>query len=239
VVLLRKKIDALDVTILKGGGFEVGRWVTRHGFRLTPDAPQVLDFYSRRSPVFMAVKFNAERAAAKGERVGDAIPIHLVIPTQRPWVPLRILGLGSKPAQRIEADVFLLNDAAPTMLPAPKDSFEFGLPPARGLRVVKSEPASRDLLADLRSDRGMRWLPKDDVWLNYLRLNAPAGRLHYDLAIDPTGRERPSFVDAGLTIPISHTTRRAASTWPLWAVALGIVALLGASIGRVTARPAA
>src|SRR4051794_37703015 len=41
-VILQTKIDALDITILKGGGDEVGLWARDHGFLLTPDAPEVL-----------------------------------------------------------------------------------------------------------------------------------------------------------------------------------------------------
>ena len=40
-----------------------------HGFLLTPDAPKVLDFYSQRSPVFMAARFDANRARALGQNV--------------------------------------------------------------------------------------------------------------------------------------------------------------------------
>src|SRR5262245_371010 len=39
-VLLETQIDALDITILKGGGDEVGKWAVDHGFLLTPDAPE-------------------------------------------------------------------------------------------------------------------------------------------------------------------------------------------------------
>src|SRR4051794_37007519 len=39
-VILSTKIDALDITILKGGGGEVGKWASDHGFLLTPDAPE-------------------------------------------------------------------------------------------------------------------------------------------------------------------------------------------------------
>ena len=62
-VILETKIDALDITILKGGGDAVGEWAIAHGFLLTPDAPEVLDFYAARSPVFMAARFDARRAA--------------------------------------------------------------------------------------------------------------------------------------------------------------------------------
>ena len=96
-VILETKIDALDITILKGGGDEVGAWALQHGFFLSPDAPEVLDFYSRRSPIFMAARFDAARASELGQQAGDGTPIMLTIPTDEPWVPLRILGLGSRP----------------------------------------------------------------------------------------------------------------------------------------------
>src|SRR5205085_3217709 len=119
-VVLRTKIAALDVTVLRGGGFAVGRWAAHHGFQLTPDAPAVLDFYGARSPYFMAVEFNAKRARALGQQQGQATPVHVVIPTSRPWVPLRILGLGAKPTAPIDADVFLLGDHRPVLLPNPQ-----------------------------------------------------------------------------------------------------------------------
>jgi hypothetical protein len=222
VVLERKKIDALDITILKGGGFAVGRWATAHGFRLTPDAPEVLDFYARRSPIFMAVQFDAARARARGENVGDSIPVHLVIPTDRPWVPLRILALGAQGAQPIDADVFLLDDRAPALLPIPRGAPWFG-PAAPGLNLQVVEPAPPRLLADLRSDRGMSWVPRSGMWLSYLQVRARASQLTYDLAIDPSGHGRPSPVDAGLTAPGHERLPAGQSRAALW---IGIGALL-------------
>src|SRR5262249_44691807 len=70
-VILSTKIDALDITVLKGGGDAVGKWATDHGFLLTPDAPEVLDFYAARSPIFMAARFDASRAARLGQNAGD------------------------------------------------------------------------------------------------------------------------------------------------------------------------
>src|SRR4026207_917737 len=48
-VLFEVEIDALDITVLRGGGDEVGVWAAEHGFLLTPDAPEILDFYAERS----------------------------------------------------------------------------------------------------------------------------------------------------------------------------------------------
>ena len=93
-VLIETQIDALDITVLRGGGDEVGEWALDNGFFLSPDAPEVLDFYAERSPIFMAARFDASRAAELGQTSGDGTPIMLTIPTDEPWVPLRILGLG-------------------------------------------------------------------------------------------------------------------------------------------------
>src|SRR5436190_3678383 len=105
-VILQTKIDALEITVLKGGGTEVGKWAIDHGFLLTPDAPEVLDYYSQRSPIFMAARFDAASASALGQNAGDGTPIALTIPTDTPGVPLRILALGLDPDRVVQADVF-------------------------------------------------------------------------------------------------------------------------------------
>ena len=147
-VILQTKIDALDITVLRGGGDAVGRWAIDHGFLLTPDAPEVLDFYSQRSQVFMAARFDATRAQELGQRSGDGTPIMLTIPTDEPWVPLRILGLGLDRTQVVNADIFLLTDERPALLA-----------PDPGVQVARSQAASAGLLADLRSDQGMSGCP--------------------------------------------------------------------------------
>jgi hypothetical protein len=187
-VLLEAKVDALDLTVLKGGGPSVAEWATEHGFRLSPDAPEVLDFYATRSPIFLAAVFDGQAAAARGQRLGDGTPVHLTIPVSQPWVPLRILGLGKRPEDRVEADVYLLTEKTPSLLPGPRD----------GLALLHSAPATASLLNDLRSDDGMAWVP-GEAWLSKLRVDSPAGTLRYDLAIDPTGRETPSSIAAGLS----------------------------------------
>jgi len=194
VVVEEKRIDALDITVLKGGGASVGDWARQHGFKLTPDAPEVLDFYAERSPIFMAARFDAEAAKERGQQQGDGTPIHLTIPVSNPWVPLRILGLGDDPDNRIDADVYLLTDRKPALLPQPGTPLGFGLIPLR------SEQASSQLLDDLRTDKGMEWVPQS-MWFTAFRVGEQAGRLHYDLAVDASGRGRPSLVWAGLRRP--------------------------------------
>jgi len=109
-------------------------------------------------------------------------------------VPLRILALG-KPAQEpIAADVFLLNDQRPALLPAPDAPSGT---PGSALHIDRSEPASDRLLDDLRSDKGMAWVP-DSMHLTFLRIAGPAGSLTHDLAIDASGLGDPSPRRAGL-----------------------------------------
>jgi len=199
--LYNTRIDALDITILRGGGESVGQWAREHGFQLTPDAPQVLDFYAARSPIFMAARFNADAAKDRDQQQGEGTPIHLTIPLDNPWVPLRILGLGKAADDIVDANVFLLTPQKPNLLPAPAD----------GLIEERSEPASKSLLDDLRSDKGMSWVP-EKMWFTYLRVGEQSSRLRYDLAIDEAGDGAPSPVMAGLEAPPPAPTTTSSST---------------------------
>jgi uncharacterized protein DUF2330 len=196
-VLLQKRIDALDITVLKGGGDDVGAWAKAHGFRLPPDAPEVLDFYAARSPIFLAASFDADAAAARGQAVGDGTPIQITIPTPNPWVPIRILSLGKAPAERVEADVYLLTDGRPAILPSPT---------GRGMSLAHAAPATDSLLTDLRSDKGMAWVPGHG-WLTQIRFDAAPAELGYDLAIDASGQGTPSRLAAGLVAPLPAAVR--------------------------------
>jgi Uncharacterized protein conserved in bacteria (DUF2330) len=221
-VILKTKIDSLDVTVLKGGAVAVGNWAREHGFFLPPDAPEVLDFYAQRSPIFMAVKFNAERAAAQGVLQGEGTPVDIVIPTPNPWVPLRILTLGLKPTQTVQADVYLLTDRIPALLP--QTVRPNGSPDQQGIVRQVSRPASQSLLDDLRSDKRMGWIPTT-AWLTYLKIDTPASTLTNDLAIDASGYGHPDPVAAGYA-PITPSLRAA---WPVawvWVVAIVVLAFL-------------
>ncbi len=237
-VILKTKIDALDVVVLEGGGTAVGNWAREHGFLLPPDAPEVLDFYAERSPIFMAVRYDAQRASEQGLATGDGTPVHVVIPTPNPWVPLRILSLGAGAEAPVEADVFLLTDREPALLPTPVSSrgrLVRGLV-SPGLVLERSEEASGTLLSDLRSDKGMKWLPGSDMWLTYLRVDAKAGDLTYDLAVDASGAGQPSYVAAGLRVPETSSGAVDVIRWfPSWlwtAVVLLVALAVGASFGR-------
>jgi hypothetical protein len=126
-------------------------------------------------------------------------------------VPLRILGLGLEASQEVEADVFLLTDEEPTL--------HAGGP---GLTIDRNEPASPALLADLRSDVGMEWVP-EEMWLSYLEVDARAGDLDFDLAVAATDQTLPSLVDAGIEAPEARLLTPDDGR-VLWPVGLGLVA---------------
>lgn len=210
-VLLETRIDSLDVTILRGGGASVAEWAAGNGFTLTDDTPEVLDFYARRSPYFMAAKFDQSAAVAQGLGGGDGIPVHLTMPVDNPWVPLRILATGKPADEVVQADVFLLTDDEPALLHGD------------GLVVDRSEPASTSLLDDLRSDSGMAWVP-EQAWLTFARVNEPVRALTYDLAIDAHGGT-PDVRDAG-ALPLAALVS-ASTEWRTATVVGTLAALVG------------
>jgi len=231
VVLEQVRIDALDITILKGGGAEIGVWAKDHGFSLPPDAPEVLDFYANRSPIFMAASFDADAAAARGQAIGDGTPVHLTIPTANPWVPLRILSLGKTAGEIVQADVYLLTDQRPALLPDPDSILAAG-----GLKLTHSAAASNQLLTDLRSDKGMDWVPQS-AWLTKVEIDAAATDLRFDLAIDASGAGKPSLRDAGFAPfgPLPAPPSPSALWLMLVAVSL-LIPLGGAWLVAVAAR---
>jgi len=225
-VLMEKRIDALDLTVLKGGAVAVGTWAREHGFNLSPDAPEVLEFYAARSPIFLAARFDANAAQALGQGLGDGTPIHITIPTRTPWVPIRILSLGRGPNEPVEADVFLLTDDEPSLL---------GM---RGMRNSLSAAATPSLLDDLRSDKGMGWVPQK-MWLTHLQVDAPAKELDHDLAISVDGRT-PSRIDAGYDLAgassISLDGPLSQDDPPLWPFVVGTLALCAAAVAVLNRR---
>ena len=184
----------------------------------------MLDFYARRSPVFMAARFNAERAAELDQQAGDSTPIMATIPTDAPWVPLRILGLGADKSDAIEADVFLLTENEPELLAG-----------GTGLTVSRSEPANDRLLDDLRSDVGMEWVPAD-MWLSYLQLDAAAGELDYDLAVSDTPGVEAAFSDTGVPEPETVPVGTPGDGIPGWPVYAGVVTGPLAAVGWLVIR---
>jgi Uncharacterized protein conserved in bacteria (DUF2330) len=210
-VLQSVKIGALDITVVRGGGPDVAAWAKANGFPLTPDAPQVLGRYANAGAVFALARFDRVTAQRQGLIQGQGEVIQFSIPMKAPWIPLRILTLGKVPSEAVDADLFALTDHRPTFAPALHDFI--------GMHVRANEPASRQLLADLRSDRGMSWLPTSGMWLTALSLDTRAATVSHDLSIDgggpvPVGGAKPSGAPG-----------QTPSSW-LWLAAIGLLAVV-------------
>ena len=215
-VLQSVRIGALDIKVVRGGGADVAAWAKANGFPLSPDAPQVLGSYSASGAIFALARFDRGEAAKRGLIQGQGEVIQFVIPMPAPWVPLRILTLGKVPAEPVDADLFVLTDDRPTFAPALGDII--------GMHVRVSKEASRSLLLDLRSDKGMSWLPPRGMWLTALRLDTRAATVSYDLSIDGG---RP------MAVAIAGSAHTPTPLMPAWLWLLGLVPLGALAMGAV------
>jgi hypothetical protein len=224
-VLQRTKIGALDITVVRGGGPDVAAWAKANGFPLTPDAPQVLGRYSEDGAVFALARFDRVTAAQQGLIEGQGEVIQFAIPMSAPWVPLRILTLGKVPSEAVDADVFVLTEERPTFAPA--------LPSIQGMTVRASEPASAQLLSDLRSDKRMGWLPAGGMWLTALQLDTRAVTVGYDLSIDGG---HPGFSRVPVPTPAPGPQVPA---W-IWWLGIGVLgAIAWGAVGDMRRQPGA
>jgi hypothetical protein len=210
-VLQRIKIDALDVTVVRGGGPDVARWARRNGFDLSPDAPKVFGAYSDAGAVFALAKYDVTTASRQGLIQGQGVVVQFTIPTKAPWMPMRILAFGKAPTDVVDAELFVLTDDRPSFYP-PIGSID-------GMTVLANERASKSLLSDLRGDRGMSWVPATGMWFTALDLHAPASTVKADLSIDGGGPVRaPRPVGSPIPTPLG---------WPFWlTLGGGTVALI-------------
>ena len=145
-ILQKVTIEALDITVVRGGGPDVAKWAEANGFALTPDTPKVLAQYSDRGAIFALARFNNKAAIQRGLAEGQGTVIHFTIPTKAPWIPLRILALGKVPNEQVQADLFILTDHEPKVVPPLFDM--------SGVKVVSNGWAGHQLLADLRVGPG-------------------------------------------------------------------------------------
>jgi hypothetical protein len=211
-VLQHVKVEALDITVVSGRGDDVAAWAEENGFDLTPDTPEVLGRYADQGSVFALAKFIPDEVAARGLKEGQGQVLHFTIPTKGPWIPLKILALGKGAPELVDADLFLLTDDAPAIASAVWTT--------PGMSLLQYRPASSSLLEDLRSDRGMSWLPSRGMWLTALQLHTQAATITGDLSVDGGG---PIAPPVGLA-------RRLAAGW--WLGAAAVVAALFAAIVR-------
>ena len=71
----------------------------------------------------------------------------------------------------------------------------------------------------------MKWVPNRGMWLTYLKVDAKAGELTYDLALNVNGGA-PSAIDAGLSAP-SVAPPASAPPTAVWAVGIGALLMFG------------
>jgi hypothetical protein len=211
-VLQRVKIDALNITVVRGGGSDVAKWAKANGFDLSPDAPQVFGAYSEKGAIFALAKYDASDAADRGLIQGQGVVIQFTIPAKAPWIPLRILAFGKSSDLFVDAELFVLTDDRPSFYP------EIGS--ISGMEVRANERASASLLSDLRGDQGMSWVPASGMWLTALNLHAAASTVKTDLSIDGGGPTHAAPNPFSSPIPVSLG-------WPFWwALVGGGVALI-------------
>src|SRR6266849_10072215 len=80
-VLQRVKIEALNITVIRGSGPEVLNWATSNGFLLNSETSNHLLAYAKGSPIFMAAQFDTSAAKKRGEQSGDGTPILITMKT--------------------------------------------------------------------------------------------------------------------------------------------------------------
>lgn len=186
-VLQQTQVEALDITVLKGSGQEVIEWCKENNFFLDEETSAHLTHYAQGSPIFMAAKYNLERARARGQIAGDGAPVLITMPTKHLWVPLEVLALDNQP---VEADVYLFTDK-------PVNTSDVGsavgqspvgtqVPGAPGFTVAFQEPMNDSLYHDLSTDRNGGWVQRNS-WLTYLSLDSTEPQVTYDMGISSNG----------------------------------------------------
>lgn len=187
VVLQQVKVEALNITVLKGSGQEVLDWCLQNGFDISGDTRVHLLAYAAGSPIFMAAKYDTAAAKARGQLQGDGAPVLITMRTPAPWVPFEVLALDD---QQVQADLYMLTDQAITVndVSATIGATSVGaeIPGAPGFRVAFQEPMNPTLYHDLSTDRNMGWV-RPDGWLTYLSLDAPYDKVTYDLTLTARG----------------------------------------------------
>ncbi|HEY2703366.1 MAG TPA: DUF2330 domain-containing protein [Candidatus Dormibacteraeota bacterium] len=183
-VLQKTRIEALDITVLRGSGQAVVRWCTQNAFTLPDETRAHILAYASTSPIFMAARYDVNAARQHGQFQGDGTPVLITMRTPRLWVPLEVLANANDPTV---ADLFLLTDQRPS-------SASTQIAP--GFTLQLQEQMSPQLQHDLASDRNMGWVPQTG-WLSYLALSAPGRSVTYDMTVSPAGAMRLAAMGAG------------------------------------------
>ncbi|HEY7020986.1 MAG TPA: DUF2330 domain-containing protein [Ktedonobacterales bacterium] len=186
-VLQQVRVQALDITVVKGSGDEIVQWGRDNGFFIDKETEEHLLGYAKGSPFFMAAKYDTAAARARGQLQGDGAPVLITMKIPHPWIPFEVLALD---AQQTQADLYLLTDtpvyASDFDSSIGKSSVGADVPNAAGLKVAFQEKMNAALYKDLSTDKNMGWV-RSDSWLTYLTLDAPDTKVTYDMGVSSTG----------------------------------------------------
>jgi hypothetical protein len=186
-VLQQVKVEALNITVLRGSGQAVLDWCAANGFFLNDETRGHLLAYAQGSPIFMAAKYDTSAAQARHLTQGDGSPVLITMRTAHIWVPFEVLALDG---QQVQADLYLLTDMPvnTSAIRAVVGESPVGtqLPGAPGFTLAFQEKMNPTLYHDLSTDRNMGWVWPNS-WLTYLSLDAPESAVTYDLGVTDAG----------------------------------------------------
>jgi hypothetical protein len=186
-VLQQVKIEALDITVIKGSGQALLNWAASNGFTLDGDTRNHLLAYANGSPIFMAAKFDTSRARARHQLQGDGAPILITMQVPHIWIPIEVLALDG---QQVQADIYTLTDmpvnTSDVAARIGQSAVGSIVPGAPGMQLSFQEKMTPLLYHDLSTDRNMSWV-RPDSWLTYLSLDTPSSTITYDLGISSNG----------------------------------------------------
>src|SRR6266571_989698 len=186
IVLQQVKVRALDITVLRGSGQAVLDWAADNGFAVDAETRLHVMHYAMGSPVFMAAKYNAERAQEQRLLFGDGAPVLITLRIAHPWIPFEVLAAG----QQVQADLYLLSDKPVNTSEWRALIGESGVGTSvqgtEGFTMEFQEKMTDRLYKDLSTDKNMGWVRRDS-WLTYLTLNAPDTKVTYDMSVTPMG----------------------------------------------------
>ena len=234
-VLQQVKVQALDITVLRGSGQAVLDWAKQNGFAIDAETHAHVLQYAKGSPVFMAAKYNAGRAEKQRLLFGDGAPVLITLRVPHPWIPFEVLAAG----QQVQADLYLISDqpvnTSEWRAMAGVSGVGTSVQGASGFTLVSQERMSDSLYHDLSTDKNMGWV-RPNTWLTYLSLNAPDEQVTYDMSVTPMGVVKVApFGTRPMAIVDGHgTTSKALDlpTAPMDApfALLAIAILIGASL---------
>jgi len=240
-IIQQTKVEALDITVLRGSGQAVVDWCAHNGYLLPDETRGHLLAYAASSPIFMAARYDLIRARLRNQFSGDGAPVLITMHTPHLWVPLEVLANANDP---VGADLYLLTDKRPAVaaIDGTTSTAAVGttLPGAPGLVVRFQEPMNGVLHRDLSTDRNMSWV-RPDGWFTYLSLDAPGRTVTYDMSLTSAGVMRLASMGIGPGAPSTPPELRFLAPLPQhdtppWVFATVLPLLLAAAVGAAVLR---